>query len=51
MFILTMCLFGKPQQLVGKATMADSVINSCQIDKYNVGHFLSLERILDVLGQ
>ena len=39
------------QQLAGKATMPDSVLNRYQIDKYNTGLLLSLERIVNALGQ
>ena len=51
MIILTMCLSGRSlKQLAGKAMVPDSVISSCQIDKYGTGFLFSLERILDVLG-
>ena len=40
----------KSQQLAGKATVPDSVISSCQIDKYGTGLLFSLKRIFDVLG-
>ena len=39
------------QQLASKATVPDSVISSCQIDKYGTGLLLSLKIILDVLSQ
>ena len=40
----------KPQQLAGKTTTPDSVISSCQINKYGTGLLFSLKKILDVLG-
>ena len=44
-------IWQKPQQLAGKATVPDSAISSCQIEKYGTDLLLSFERIFDVLGQ
>ena len=39
----------KSQQLAGVATVPDSVISSCQIDKHGTGLLFCLKRILNVL--
>ena len=40
MIILTMCLSGRSfKQLAFKATVPDSVISSCQIDKYGTDKY------------
>ena len=39
----------KSQQLAGEATVPDSVMSSCQIDKYGTSLLFCLIRILNVL--
>ena len=39
------------EEIAGKVTVPESVISSCQIDKYGTGLLFSLKRILDVLNQ
>ena len=39
----------KSQQLAGEATVPDSVISSCQIDKHGTGLLFCLKRILNGL--
>ena len=39
----------KSQQLAGEATVPDSVMSSCQIDKHGTGLLFCLKRILNVL--
>ena len=41
----------KPQQLAGEATVSDSVIGSCQVDKDGTGLFFRFECILNALRQ
>ena len=41
----------KPQQLAGEATVPDSVIGSCQVDKDGTGLFFRFECILDALRE
>ena len=39
----------KSQLLAGEATLLDSVISSCQLDKYGTGLLFCLKRILNAL--
>ena len=39
----------KSQELAGEATVPDSVITSCKIDKHGTSHIFCLKRILNVL--
>ena len=54
--IRTMCLLGtkfyqKSKQLAGEATVPDSVIGSCQVDKHGTSLLFRFECILNVLRE
>ena len=44
-------LIQKSQQLAGEATVPDSIISRCQVDKHGTGIFLSLKRALSILHE